>query len=192
MILRSWYKNTLAALWVTAMTGCGSILATFESNTIDEDPGKRTVAQQIEDESIETKAIVNIRALDDAFDDANLVVVAYNGFVLVAGQVPSLELKNEVPTVLRNVAGVRRIYNELDVRENASTQVHANDLWLTTQVKAKLLLTSNTPSTRTKVVTENSVVYLMGLLTPEEAQRVADLTAGISGVSRVVRLFELI
>jgi osmotically-inducible protein OsmY len=174
------------------LTGCGTLLATFETDTIDEDPGKRTIAQQIEDESIETKAIVNIRALDSAFDEANLVAVAYNGFVLVAGQVSKQDLKDQVPNVLRKIAGVRRIYNELEVRPNASTEVHANDVWLTTQVKSKLLITSDTPSTRVKVVTENSVVYLMGLLTPEEADRVADVAASINGVSRVVRLFELI
>lgn len=188
------YANKLIALGLllSMLTGCGTLLATFETDTIDEDPGKRTIAQQIEDESIETKAIVNIRALDSAFDEANLVAVAYNGFVLVAGQVFKQDLKDQVPNVLRKIAGVRRIYNELEVRPNASTEVHANDVWLTTQVKSKLLITSDTPSTRVKVVTENSVVYLMGLLTPEEADRVADVAASINGVSRVVRLFELI
>ncbi len=192
MTLPSSYKLLVAALLVIAMTGCGSLLATFESDTIEEDPGTRTMAQQIEDESIETKAIINIRAFDDAFDEANLVVVSYNGFVLVTGQVANLDLKAEVPNVLRKISGVRRIYNELEVRENADAESYANDLWLTTQVKSKLLITSNTPSKRTKVVTENSVVYLMGLLTSEEADRVAEVAAGISGVLRVVRLFEII
>lgn len=186
------YKLITLGLLLSVLTGCGSLLATFETDTIEEDPGKRTIAQQVTDESIETKAIVNIRALDSAFDEANLIAVAYNGFVLIAGQVPTQDLKDQVPNVLRKIAGVRRIYNELEVKPKASIEMHANDVWLTTQVKSKLLITSDTPSMRVKVVTESSVVYLMGLLTPEEADRAADVAASVQGVSRVVRLFELI
>ena len=65
-------------------------------------------------------------------------------------------------------------------------------MWITTKVKTVLLAASDVPSLRVKVVTENSVVYLMGLLTPEEADRTAKATADIEGVERVVRLFELI
>ena len=66
-------------LLTVSLTGCGSILATFESNPIEEDPGERSLAQQVEDESIETKAVVNIRAANDAFDDLRFVVVSFNG-----------------------------------------------------------------------------------------------------------------
>jgi osmotically-inducible protein OsmY len=87
---------------------------------------------------------------------------------------------------------VRRIYNELVVGPNSDSSADANDVWLTTKVKTALIATSNTPGMRVKVVTENGVVYLMGLLTPEEAERVSDTVANIIGVKRVVRLFELI
>ena len=76
-----------------ALCGCGSFLASMESNSMEEDPGERTMGQQLEDESIETKAIVNIHAANEAFDDAHLVVVSYNGYVLLAGQVHSEALK---------------------------------------------------------------------------------------------------
>lgn len=175
-----------------ALSGCGSTLATFEADAIEEDPGKRTLAQQVEDESIETKAIVNIRAADDAFDNANFLVVSYNGYVLAAGQVPTQALKDKVSDVLRKIDGVRRIYNELEVGPNTTSSEYANDVWLTTQVKSALLIGSDTPSGRVKVVTERGIVYLMGLLTPDEANRVAATAADVGGVKRVVRLFELI
>ena len=182
----------LLLLTVTILTGCGSILASFESNAIEDDPGSRTMAQQFADESIETKAVVNIRASDDGFDNAHLVVVSYNGYVLLAGQVSSEELKAKATDVVREIRDVRRIYNELEIAAPSSAMTRSSDTWITTKVKSWLLGSSDTPGMRVKVVTENGVVYLMGMVTREEAERVATEAADTSGVQRVVRLFELI
>lgn len=183
----------LTAMLLSALlTGCGSILAGLEADPIEEDPGERSLAQKVLDESIETKAIVNINAADEGFDDARFVVVSFKGYVLVAGEVPTKALKEQVNGVLRGIEGVRRIYNELEVGPNSDTEARANDAWLTSKVKTALLFASDTPSGRVKVVTENGVVYLMGLLTAEEAERVANEAAGVIGVKRVVQLFELI
>ena len=71
------------------LAGCGSFLATMQVDTIEDEPVKRTMGQVIEDDNIETKATVNIHAADEAFHDAHIVVVSYNGFVLLAGQTNS-------------------------------------------------------------------------------------------------------
>ena len=94
--------------------------------------------------------------------------------------------------VVRKIEDVRRIYNELEVGEATGAGARTNDTWITTQVKSKLLASSDTPGRRVKVVTENSVVYLMGLLTEAEAERVALEAAEVGSVERVVQLFELI
>ena len=179
-------------LSLTYLTGCGSILATFESNSIEDEPGERSLAEQVLDESIETKAIVNIRAANAAFDDLGFLVVSYNGYVLIAGEVPNQGLKDEASAVVREIEGVRRIYNELVIGPKSTSGTEANDVWLTTKIKTALLTVSEVPSLRVKVVTENSVVYLMGLLSTEEANRTAAAAADVDGVTRVVRLFELI
>ena len=83
------------------------------------------------------------------------------------------ELKSLATDVVRKIADVRRIYNELEIGEATGAGTRTNDTWITTQVKSKLLASSDTPGRRVKVVTENSVVYLMGLLTEAEADRVA-------------------
>jgi osmotically-inducible protein OsmY len=186
------YSRLLAAGLFSLLTGCGSIMATFEADPITDDPGERTIAQQVLDQSIETKAVVNIRAANDAFDDAKFTVVAYNGYALICGQVPSKDLISEAADILREITGVRRIYNELTESPNSTAEADATDAWLTTKVKTALLAHSDTPSLRVKVVTENSIVYLMGLLTPEEAQRVKEVAAEVSDVKKIVGLFELI
>jgi len=182
----------LAICGAVLLAGCGSMLASMESNPIEDDPGERTMGQQIEDESIETKTMVNIRAADDRFDNAHLVIVSYNGYVLLAGQVANQELKTRATTVARDVRGVRRIYNELEIASPSSAMTRTSDTWITTKVKSWLLGSTDTEGLRVKVVTENGVVYLMGLATREEVERVAAATADISGVQRVVKLFEIV
>ena len=174
------------------LSGCGTIMSSAGAGPIEEDPGERTFAQQMTDESIETKALVNINAADEAYDQAHLSVVSYNGFLLLVGQVPSEALKALATDVTRDLEAVRRIYNELEVGPETSAGTRTNDTWITTQVKSKLLASSDTPGRRVKVVTENGVVYLMGLLTAAEADRSALEAAEVKSVTRVVQLFEII
>ena len=186
------YLLFVATLLVVSLQGCGSIMASAGAGPIEENSGERTLAQQVEDESIETKAKVNINAASDGFDEAHLSIVSFNGFVLLAGQVPSEDLKALATDVVRDIDGVRRIYNELEIGPATSAGTRTNDTWITTQVKTKLLASSDTPGTRVKVVTENGVVYLMGLLSADEADRVALEAAEVGDAERVVKLFEII
>ena len=174
------------------LSACGSIMSSAGAGPIEEDPGERTLGQQLTDESIETKAKVNINASDEGYYDAHLSIASFNGFVLLAGQVPSEALKTLATDVVRKIEGVRRIYNELEIGPATSLGTRSHDTWITTKVKSKLLASSDTPGARVKVVTENSVVYLMGLLTEEEADRVSLEAADVGGAERVVQLFELI
>lgn len=182
----------LALLLLFGLSGCGHMLAGMEVDTIEEDDGSRTLGRMLEDDSIETKARVNIHAADEAFDDTHLNIVSYNGYVLLAGQVPSEALKARATDVVREIRGVRRIYNELEVAAPSSAMTRSSDTWITAKVKSFLLGNPDIQGSRVKVVTENGVVYLMGLVTRQESARIAAEAADIGGVQRVVKLFELI
>jgi osmotically-inducible protein OsmY len=183
---------TFFALFLLSSTGCGSFLAAIGSEPIEDDPGERTTAASMEDESIETKAKVNISAADEGFNKAHVNSVSYNGFVLIFGQVPDAELKQKASEVVRKIRGVRRIYNELEIRGNTSTMTRSSDTWITTKVKSGLLAADKIQANRVKVVTENGIVYLMGMATQVEGQRSADEASTVQGVQKVVRLFEYI
>lgn len=172
------------------VNGCGSVLATLEKDKIAEDPGTRSIATRVLDESIETKAVVNIRAEDPRFDLAHFTVLSFNGYVLIAGQVPFSDMIEIAANEIRQLEGVRRIYNELEAAPNTDAARRTKDAWISTQVRSRLLFTPDTPAARVSVFTEKGVVYLMGLLTKEEADRVAAAAAKVSDVVRVVRLFE--
>ncbi len=173
-----------------ALSGCGSLLASMHKDTIDDHPNERTMAQVIEDDNIETKVTVNLHAENEAYNEAHLVVVSYNGYVLLAGQVNDDVLKNEATKVVRKVQGVRRIYNELEVGPPSSVLTRTGDIWITTRIKSALLGSSDEQGTLIKVVTENGVVFLMGLVTEEDAERISAKAASVAGVRRVVQLFE--
>jgi osmotically-inducible protein OsmY len=186
-------RPMFASVFIVCMlvlSGCGSFLASMQMDPITDPPNERTMLQMLEDENIETKATVNIHAENDAYHVAHLVVVSYNGYVLLAGQVNDQVLKNEATKIVRKVQGVRRIYNELEIGPPSSAITRTRDTWITTRIKSALLGSSDEQGTRIKVVTENGVVYLMGLVTQEEAERIANKAASVSGVRRVVRLFE--
>jgi osmotically-inducible protein OsmY len=188
-------KLAIASLFtcsILLLPGCGNFLATMETDTIEDDPGERTLGQMLEDDNIETKAIVNIHAADTSFDDAHVVVVSYNGFVLLAGQVSDEALKAQATTVVRKIHGVRRIYNEMEVAAPSSGMKRTSDAWITAKVKAWLVGSPSINGSRVKVVTENGVVYLMGLTTTTGADLISDKAASISGVQRVVRLLEIL
>jgi len=186
------YLAILLACSVLTLSGCGSLLATMQVDTIEDEPVERTMAQVIEDDNIETKAIVNIHAADEAYHDAHIVVVSYNGYVLIAGQINSEKLKARATEVVRKIHAVRRIYNELEIASPSSGMTRTSDTWITAKVKSWLLGSSKIEGSRVKVVTEDGVVFLMGLATRAEAERIADKAASVSGVQRVVRLFEIV
>lgn len=184
----------MLALWLACcaltLSGCGNLLASMKMGTIEDQPNERTVGQIIDDNNIETKAMVNIHAENEAYQDAHLLVVSYNGYVLLAGQVNDDLLKAGATTVVRKIQGVRRIYNELEIGPPTSGMTRTSDAWITTKIKSWLLHSSDIRGTQVKVVTENGVVYLMGLVTQQEAALISDEAARVSGVRRVVRLFE--
>ena len=185
-------KNIFILIYIFLICGCGNMMATMEANKIETDPGTRTIAQRVDDQSIETKAIVNVRDSNEDFDKCHLVVVSYNGFVLLTGQVTSEVLREKAAKVIREIPSVKQVYNELEIAAPSSRMTRTSDAWITTKIKSKLLADPDSPGLRVKIVTENGVVFLLGLLNKEEADRVGEIASAVKGVQRIVKLFETI
>ena len=170
-----------------ALGGCSSFLSATRDKPIDDDRGTRT------DSLIETKAAVNIAKADPALDkDSHIVVVSYNGIVLIAGQTPRADLKSKAEQAARTVQKVKNVHNELQVTSPSSLLARNNDAWITTKLKTQMLSDPNVPSSRIKVVTENGIVYMMGLVNQQEAAQAVRVAQGVDGVQKIVKLFEYI
>lgn len=176
-----------------AATGCSSVLTATRDDPINDNRGTRTIGSKIDDSLIETKAAVNIAKAHPDLDKASHIVVAsYNGVVLLAGQTPRSELKQTAEQAASAVQRVKRVHNEIQVIQPSSALARSNDSWLTTKIKAQMLSDSNVPGSRIKIITENGIVYMLGLVTRAEGNRATGVVQGVSGVQRIVKLFEYI
>lgn len=173
--------------------GCTSVLTASREKPIEDDRGTRTIGSKIDDSLIETKVGVNVaKASPDLDKGSHIVVSSYNGVVLLAGQTPRAELKSLAEQAAGQVQRVKKVHNELQVMQPSSILARNNDAWLTTKIKAQMLADANVPGSRIKVITENGIVYLLGLLTQQEATRATSVVQNVSGVQKIVKLFEYI
>jgi len=151
---------------------------------------RRTSGTQVDDEAIELKAAGRIH--DAIGDRGHVSVTSYNRMVLVTGEVPSAADQSAAGDAVKRVENVRSTVNELAVAGNASLTSRSSDSIITGKVKATYVDAKDLQTNSIKVVTERGIVYLMGRVTEREAARAADLAAGVSGVLKVVRVFEVI
>lgn len=176
-----------------SLSGCSSVLTSTRDNPIEDDRGTRTIGSKIDDSLIETKVSVNIaKANPDLDKGSHIVVSSYNGVVLLAGQTPRADLKSLAEQTASQVQRVKRVHNEIQVMQPSSILARNNDAWLTTKIKAQMLGDANVPGSRIKVITENGIVYLLGLVTQGEANAATSVVQSVSGVQKIVKLFEYI
>lgn len=151
---------------------------------------RRTSGAQLEDEVIEVKAANRVR--ETLGERGQVSVTSYNRIVLITGEVPDVADKTAVEQAVGRVENVQSVVNELAIGFPRSITGRSNDAFITTKVKASLIDAKDLFSNSIKVVTSQGVVYLMGRVTEREATRSAEVARGVSGVQKVVRVFEII
>jgi osmotically-inducible protein OsmY len=151
---------------------------------------RRTSGTQLEDEGIQIKA--SNRLKDKLGDRAHLSVASYNRVALVTGEVATEGDRATVDGVVAGVENVRSVVNEAAVAGNSSLTSRSNDLIIGSKVKATLVDAADVQANAFKVVVERGVVYLMGRVTEREAARAVELARSVSGVQKVVRVFEVL
>ncbi|RCV91099.1 BON domain-containing protein [Billgrantia montanilacus] len=182
----------LLTAFVLTLAGCTTVTSVTNPGTIDENYGKRTLGAQVEDESIETKIAHNLRRNDARLGDARINVDSYNAIVLLTGQVPSEELKQMATEIARDVRNVRDVHNELTVAANLPASQRLSDTWINTRIRTSLATDETIDTSRLRFVTENASVYVMGIVTRAEADRIVNAISRIGGVQRIVKVFDYI
>jgi osmotically-inducible protein OsmY len=152
----------------------------------------RTMGAKLNDQEIETASKVNIKKADPQLEHAHVNIDSFNGIVLLTGQVPSEELRNLVADTVYKLNPVREIHNELVVMDATNFAARTKDTWISTKIKAQLVADSETDSTRVHFVTENQAVFLMGMVTRAEADRIVNMVSHTADVQKVVKVFEYI
>lgn len=151
---------------------------------------RRTTGTQVEDEGIELRASSRIREV--LGDRVHFNVTSYNRQVLLTGEALSAQDRATAEQAVAGVNNVRSVVNDLAVMPASSLGQRSNDVLISSKVRASFVDAKDISANTYAVVTERGVVYLMGLVTPREAARGTEIARGVGGVSKVVRVFEMI
>lgn len=182
---------TASAALMTALSGCVPLMVgagAVGAGMVATD--RRSSGAQLDDTTIEVRGAARIREI--ANDNMNVTVVSFNRQVLLTGTVGSEADRKRAEEVVAKVDNVRTVFNEVTVGQGSTIADRSNDTFITSKVKASLLDQKDIFANTFKVTTERGVVYLMGIATRQETDRATEITRGVDGVRKVVRLVEVV
>ena len=172
------------------LQGCAGIVIAGGATAGAMANDRRTSGAYVDDETIEWK-IIDVLYQDEQIDaQTHLNATSYNGIVLLTGEIPNQEMRVKVNEKIRGVQGVRQLHDETSIAAPSSMMSRSGDTWITSKVKTAMVTDDTDMGARTKVVTDKGVVYLMGIVSPQEADKLTELARRVGGVQKVVKVFE--
>ena len=188
-MMRKMIGLTVLAAAMPLLQGCFPLAVTGVAAAGFMASDRRTTGTYIEDEGIEWKVLGRLR---ERFPGAYVNATSFNRRVLLTGEAPNEEAKKRIEDAVRSIENVREVTNELQVAGASSIASRGNDALVTSNVKARMVNNGRFSPQHVKVITEASVVYLMGLVTQQEGDAAVEIARTTSGVNRVVKVFEYI
>lgn len=171
-----------------SLQGCFPVVAAGVGAGVMMGQDRRTSGAYVEDQAIELKAN---RLISDQFpQNVHVNITSFNRKVLLSGEVPSNTLKKDVERIVADIENVVKVYNELQIAAPSSVASRGSDAVTTSNVKLRLVKNKQVNANRIKVVTENGTVFLMGMVTRQEAEEATETARTTGGVQRVIKLFE--
>ena len=174
---------------ITFLNACAAVLIGGAAIVASD---RRTTGTVLDDQSIEISVIDHIHGAEGFEGGDHVKVEVYEGVVLLVGEVTTEEKKVTAGKRAAEVDNVQRVVNELAVDTSATVGQRVDNTWLTTKVNAVLVKenpVAGFDATRIKVVSSQNSIYLMGLVTREEGEAVAEVTRNVGGVEKVVKVF---
>lgn len=181
-------------LAILGINGCSTIaVGTSEVTGVALVHDRRAAGSIIHDEQIETQVSLKFSLDNDISKYTHINSTSYDGILLLTGEVQDQFLRNRINEIARNIKHVRLVHNQMSNQVPTSFSVHSNDSVITARVKLAFSSNKKMPgldATRIKVVTENSRVFLMGLVHKAEGDIATEITQGVLGVRAVIKVFE--
>ena len=179
-------------LCVPAIQGCVGVAATGAAVSGIAAQDRRTPGSFLDDELIEHNVLSAVYGDEGMASQVHVNATSFNGFVLLTGEAPGDSLRTRVTEIARNTPSVRAVQNEIVLMAPSSLVARASDALVTGRVKIALLQDKELDAAKVKVVTERGTVYLMGLLSQDEANRATEIARRVGGVQSVVKVIEYI
>ena len=149
-----------------------------------------SLGTQVTDLTIKNKANSIVNNIKSIKFKANVGIVVFNKIVLLLGEVPNAQAKHDIASKISYIPGVKVVYNQLKIGPKSSFKSYVHDSWITTEIKARML--SKVNAAHFKVVTNQGVVYLLGLTTPDEGAIAAHIASQVKGVKQVVKAYSYV
>ena len=182
--------SVLCGAMLASLSGCVALVAGGAISGTLAASDRRTFGAQTEDRAIEVKGAVKVNNIGG--DAAHVNINSFNRRALLTGEVRDEAMKAQIEREIRGIEGVIDVINELEIAGPSSYTSRSSDTLITTKVKASLVDAKDISANSYQVVTERGVVYLQGRVTQREGQIGADIARGVSGVTKVVKVFEYI
>lgn len=174
------------------LAGCvEALIATAVVGTIDIIHDRRTAGTYFDDSGIELKMRGFLHGTKRVRSQTHVNPTSFNGILLLTGETTSEEMKQELVNYANSIDGVRQVIDETRVSGKTGLLSRSNDTWITAKVKTNLIAKMGATANRIKVVSEFGHVYLMGLVTQQEADQATEIARSVGAVVRVVRAFEI-
>jgi len=181
----------LVLLLLPFFSGCALLVAAGVATVgtgVAVSQDRRTGGMLVEDQNIESKS--NRRISEKMGDNAHVNVTSFNRNVLLTGEVSSESARKEIEQAVKSVEHVRNVVNEIAVTPVSSFTSRSNDALITSKVKGRFMDGGKFQINHVKVITEDSVVYLLGIVNADEAGSAVDIARSTNGVRKVVKVFE--
>jgi len=150
----------------------------------------RTISHTLEDTNIANKISDKLSKIEDVRLNSHIDVTVFNGVVLLTGQSPNSQTRTQAGEIAKSTSGVFKVYNEVTMQAPTSSLTRTSDSWITTKIRTEMLAKQNLKSSTIKVITESGTVYLMGIVTKEQADIAVDIARQVAGVQKVIKIFE--
>lgn len=185
------HKLLLSLIVCCSLIGCGQeavLVPVAAGSWFNQD--RRSAKTIIGDQSITVKANIAIAKNQPIWKASHISTLSYNNAILLVGQTKNNIYRQDIEKIVQKINGIGTIYNQITVGPSISLDKRACDTWITTKVKSRIINNNNVGINRVKVITEDSVVYLMGALTPDEYNAAINIARCVPGVKKVVTVFE--
>jgi osmotically-inducible protein OsmY len=190
---RTLYLLLLLPVTVMILNGCAGAVVGGAAAGAAVIHDRRTAGTVLDDQIIELESLNRIHKHKKLHEQTHVNFTSYNLVLLITGEAPTEEMRNQVYDVVKDISKVKRIHNELIVAAPSSFMSRSSDSWIDAKVKTRLFQIDDIEGfdpTRINVVTENGSVFLMGLVTRREADAVTEVARTTDGVQRVIKVFE--
>ena len=183
------FKPISISLLTLSLSGCAGIFIAGAATTANLVTDTRTTEQIWNDNNIEFE-VAAITNKQPYRGNVRITASSYRGSVVLMGQATTDSERRAFESQAKQVAGVESIHNQVRVKEPLTISAISNDSWITTKVKSALLANARLNGINVKVITEDSEVFLLGVVSREHADIVTEVTRNVSGVKQVIRAFE--